>query len=171
MATQEFLCARCARHTITCCQNVEVYITPGDVDRIAAHAGHREFYEFCPPNDPVYLKQDDDPIWPQLVFKDLSGTRRILRRQPNGDCYFLGSQGCKLPLESRPLICRLFPLDFNEQGILPVHAKGCPLELLPTGQGLLHALDMNLADAEHWRRQLYEELSLELTADDYRADL
>jgi Fe-S-cluster containining protein len=149
---------------------VEVYITPGDVGRIAAEAGHRDFYEFSPPEDPVYLKQDDDPIWPKLVFKKADGTRRILRRRANGDCVFLGPTGCRLSSESRPLICRLYPFDFNEQGILPALAKGCPLELVPAGRTLLESLDMNHLDAERWRRQLYDELPLELTADDYRSD-
>jgi Fe-S-cluster containining protein len=148
-----------------------VYVTPGDVDRIAAHTGRLDFSEFRPPEDPVYLKQDDDPIWPQLVFKKSDGTRRVLRRESNGDCVFLGSQGCVLPLETRPLICRIYPYDFNEQGIVPALAKGCPTALLPAGQTLLQALEMNYNDAERWRRQLYDELPLELTADDYRADI
>jgi Fe-S-cluster containining protein len=169
METQEHLCARCARHTTTCCQQTDIYVTPGDVERIAAETGRRDFYEFRPPDDPVYLKQDDDPIWPVLVFKEPDGTRRVLKQRPGGDCHFLGEQGCTLPADARPLICRLYPFDFNEQGVLPVLAKGCPLELLPPGASLLHTLDMNYNDAERWRRQLYAELPLELTADDYRA--
>jgi Fe-S-cluster containining protein len=164
------LCARCARHTTTCCQKTDVYVTPGDVERIAA-TGERDFYEFRAPSDSVYMQQDDDPIWPRLVYKQPDGTRRLLKQQANGDCYFLGEHGCRLPAEARPLICRLYPFDFNEQGIVPTLAKGCPLELLPSGQSLLQALQMNYNDADVWRRQLYAELPLELTADDYRADL
>lgn len=171
MEAVEHLCARCARHTATCCQKTDIYLTPSDVERIAAEAGHREFYEFRAPEDPVYLQQDDDPIWPQLVYKKDDGTRRVLRQQANGDCVFLGPQGCTLHSEARPLICRLYPFDFNEQRIVPAPAKGCPLELLPAGQTLLQALEMNYDDAERWRRQLYAELPGELTADDYRADV
>lgn len=167
MPETEFLCIRCARHMKTCCQTSQVYITPGDVERVAEHVGHRDFYEFAPPDDPIYLKQDDDPIWPQLVFKAEDGTRRILRRHESGDCVFLGDQGCRLPLETRPLLCRIYPYDFNEQGIHAKLANGCPMELLPEGVPLTVALDMNLADAERWHKQLYEELPLELTAIDY----
>jgi Fe-S-cluster containining protein len=167
----ESLCARCARHTTTCCQQTDIYVTPGDVQRIAAYACRRDFYEFRLPGDPVYMQQDDDPIWPALVYKDAHGTRRLLKQKQNGDCHFLGDQGCVLPTEARPLICRLYPFDFNEQGIVPTLAKGCPLELLPPGESLLHALDMNYNQAEAWRRQLYAELPLELTADDYRSDV
>ena len=53
----------------------------------------------------------------------------MLKRQPDGDCTFLGEQGCVLPLETRPLICRLYPYDYSEQGIRDELAAGCPLEL------------------------------------------
>lgn len=167
----DFLCARCARHTTTCCQDSDVYITPGDVARIAAHLGRTDFYEFRQPSDPVYMQQDDDPIWPVLVYKNADGTRRLLKRRTNGDCQFLGEQGCQLPADVRPLLCRLYPYDFNERGIVPTLAKGCPLELLAPGQSLLQELRMNYNDAEAWHRQLYAELPLELTANDYRADV
>lgn len=171
METTEHLCARCARHTTTCCQKTEIYVTPGDVERIAAHVGRRDFYEFRPAGDPVYLHHEDDPIWPRLTFKEEDGTRRLLKWRDNGDCTFLGPQGCTLSPEARPLICRIFPFDYNEQEIVPTLAKGCPLELLPPGQSLLQALDMQHEQADAWRRQLYAELPLELTADDYRADV
>jgi Fe-S-cluster containining protein len=167
----EFLCARCARHMETCCQTSEVYVTPGDVERIADHVGGRDFYEFRPPDDPIYLQQDDDPIWPQLVFKRPDGMRRVLRRRPGGDCTFLGEAGCTLPLETRPLICRIYPFDFNEQGIHDRLANGCPLELLRPGMTLLEELDMRRDDAERWRQQLYAELPQERTANDYRSDV
>jgi Fe-S-cluster containining protein len=165
------LCARCAQHTTTCCQKTDIYVTPGDVERVAGHLGRRDFYEFRPPSDPVYMQQDDDPIWPRLVYKKRDGTRRVLKWQTTGDCTFLGPQGCVLPTEVRPLICRIYPFDFNEQGIVPTLAKGCPLELLSPGESLLHVLQMNDNDAEALRRQLYAELPQELIADDYRPDV
>jgi uncharacterized protein len=141
------------------------------VDRISRHVGRRDFYEFRLPSDPIYMQQDDDPIWPALVYKDANGTRRLLKQEDNGDCQFLGEKGCILPAETRPLICRLYPFDFNEREIVPVLAKGCPVELLMPGQSLLHALHMNYNEADALRRQLYAELPLELTAHDYRADI
>jgi Fe-S-cluster containining protein len=156
----EFLCARCARHMPTCCQTSEVYATPGDVARIEAHTGQTDVCEFLAPEDPVYLLNDDDPAWREFVFRE-DGTRRVLRRLPNGDCTFLGEQGCVLPLEVRPLICRIYPYDFNEEGLKESLARGCPVELLPEGQTLLEALDMNRDDALRWHRQLYEEIRWE----------
>ena len=75
----------------TCCQTSEVYATPGDVRRIARVHRSDEFTEFRPPDDPVYLEQDDDPVWRENVFR-ADGTRRVLKRQANGDCTFLGER-------------------------------------------------------------------------------
>ncbi len=160
MAESDFLCARCARHTKTCCQDREIYTTRGDVERIADHTGRRDFFEFLPPRDPAYLDQDDDPLWRDYVFQ-LDGTRRVLRQQPTGDCVFLGSIGCVLPLEVRPLACRLYPYDYTEQGILPAPTSGCPVELLAPGQELMEALNMPLDDARRWHEMLYREIRLE----------
>ncbi|HTN77549.1 MAG TPA: hypothetical protein VL096_19960 [Pirellulaceae bacterium] len=141
----------------TCCQTSEVYTTPGDVERIAAFTGRRDFFEFRPPDDPIYREQSDDPTWEHYVFQD-DGTRRVLNRLPNGDCTFLGVAGCVLPLEVRPLICRIYPYDYNAAGIKPELAHGCPLELLRSGETLLSELDIARADAERWHAQLYAEL-------------
>jgi Fe-S-cluster containining protein len=158
--SEEFLCARCARHTRTCCQDTQIYVTPGDVERIAARTGRRDFYEFRLPDDPIYLDNADDPLWALHVFRE-DGTRRILKHEPNGDCTFLGEQGCTLPIEARPLICRLYPFDYNAEGIKPVLARGCPLELLLPGQLLLEEIAMDSGEAAKWHEQLYEEILAE----------
>jgi Fe-S-cluster containining protein len=160
MSEDEFLCVRCARHYKTCCQRCEIYVTPNDVDRITQHAQRSDFFEYRVPHDPDYADQDDDPTWRDHVFRQ-DGTRRVLKRQDNGDCTFLGPRGCVLPLETRPLVCRLYPYDYTERGIEAELSEGCPLELLRPGQGLIEALDMNLVDAQRWRSQLYEEIRLE----------
>src|SRR5688572_5187759 len=89
MADEEFLCVRCARHTKTCCQRCEIYVTPGDVQRIEQHTDRYNFWEFRVPDDPNYADQDDDPAWRDHVFRQ-DGSRRVLKRQANGDCTFLG---------------------------------------------------------------------------------
>ncbi len=160
VANQEFLCARCAWHTKTCCQNSDIYTTPKDVERIADFTGQRDFTEYRTPVHPVYLDHDDDPAWRDNVFRE-DHTRRVLKQQPNGDCTFLGEHGCVMPLEVRPLICRLYPFDYTEQGILEEFARGCPLELLTPGKGLLEELDLHIDDARHWHAQLYAEIRLE----------
>lgn len=149
----------------TCCQTSEIYVTRGDVLRIEEHTGQSDFHEYRTPDNPVYVHADqyDDPVWFENVFEP-DGSRRVLKRKEGGDCTFLGSAGCVLPLETRPLICRLYPFDYNHEGLLPELAKGCPLELLKQGQGLIDALEMNRGDALRWHAQLYKELQLERTS-------
>jgi Fe-S-cluster containining protein len=156
----EHLCVRCARHMRTCCQTSEIYVTPGDVARIAAHTGSDDFHERRVPDHPIYLQQDDDPLWQSRVF-DSAGTRRVLKRHESGDCRFLGPAGCTLPTETRPLVCRLYPYDFNEAGIYDTLARGCPTELIRRGRTLLEELEMDLAQAREWHAQLYREVRLE----------
>jgi Fe-S-cluster containining protein len=144
----------------TCCQTSEVYATPGDVERISSSTGRRDFTEFRVPVNSEYADQGDDSAWSEHVFRE-DGSRRVLKRQPGGDCTFLGPQGCVLPLETRPLICRLYPYDYSEQGIHDELAPGCPLELLRPGLRLLEELDIKLEDARRWHKQLYAEIRRE----------
>ena len=159
MSNEEFLCARCARHMKTCCQTPEVYVTLGDVERIAGHLGRNDFAHFKVATDPVYLDHDDDPVWREHVIRE-DNSRRVLKRLPDGDCSLLGPQGCTLPLEVRPLICRLYPYDYDEQGIRDELTPGCPLELVRPGLGLLDELDIKLDNARRWHKQLYAEIRL-----------
>lgn len=163
METTQNFCAQCAQHQKTCCQTREVYITPGDVRRIEAYTGLSEFWEFRTPDDPEYLDQSDDPVWAEFVFRP-DGSRRILRRQGDGACMFLAPGGCLLPLEVRPLVCRLYPYQYNEQGLLVELAAGCPTHLLPAGQDLLTVLHVTAEDAWRWHAQLYREIRLEKAA-------
>lgn len=158
--TSEFLCARCARHMRTCCQTREIYCTPGDVRRIGEHTGRDDHFAFRVPDDPDYLDQDDDPTWRDYVFRD-DDARRVLHRRDDGDCTFLGDRGCVLPLDVRPLVCRIYPYDYTEAGIRDELADGCPLELLQPGQTLIEALDMDRHQAVEWHRQLYAEIRME----------
>jgi Fe-S-cluster containining protein len=161
--SEEFLCVRCARHMKTCCQTCEIYTTIGDLQRITDYTGRDDFYEFRAPANPAYIDQDDDPTWRDGVFQ-ADGTRRVLKKQANGDCTFLGSAGCVLPLETRPLVCRIYPYDYTEAGIQDELSHGCPLELLKPEQTLIQALDMNVVDAERWRSMLYAEIHAEMNA-------
>ncbi|MEX0703254.1 MAG: YkgJ family cysteine cluster protein [Planctomycetales bacterium] len=158
MSPSESLCARCARHQRTCCQDTEIYVTPGDVRRIAAETGRSDFVEFRPPRDPVYAAVDDDPSWQATVFRP-DGTRRVLVQRGDGDCGFLGPQGCTLSASARPLVCRLYPFDYTAASIRPQPANGCPRELLAPGDDLLQVLDMLFADAVRWHGQLYAEIA------------
>lgn len=154
-------CARCATMQRTCCQQAEVVVTLGDVARITKHTGRDDFHSRRPPEDPTYLEHDpDDPNWVRYTsFAD--GTRRMLKRTPQG-CTFLGQQGCVLPEDVRPLICRLYPWEYTEEGLIGEDAGYCPVEALAgPGASMLKVLDMQRADAERWWRALYDELQAE----------
>ena len=169
MPSEEFLCARCARHMKTCCQTPEIYVTPGDVERIASQVGRRAFWHFRVPAYPAYLEEDDDPVWQEHVFRE-DNSRRVIKKTPDNDCSFLGPHGCTLPLEVRPLVCRLYPYDYDERGIRDELASGCPLELLRPGQVLLEVLGMKIDDGRRWHKQLYEEIRLEKTSQQMAMD-
>jgi Fe-S-cluster containining protein len=161
MATaDEPLCARCSSVQKTCCQVREIYATPGDAARIAAFTGRDDFVRLAPPDDPDYLDQEDDPEWYRIF--DREGRRRVLTRQSNGDCTFLGARGCTLPGDVRPLTCRLYPFEYSAAGIGAAEDHMCPTHLLRPGQALLQVLDMREEDAERARAQLYAEICAEL---------
>lgn len=160
MEIQEPLCARCARHQQTCCQDSDIYVTTQDVARISAHVGHSDFTEYRVASDPVYLNEHHDPLWMEKVFRP-DGSRRVLKQQPNLDCIFLGNQGCVLPTEVRPLICRLYPVEFSQHEIRVEPARCCPRELLAPGESVFDAVGVKLEDAVRWHAMLYQELAQE----------
>lgn len=104
-------CARCARMRKTCCQRAEILVTEGDIARIARIArftSETDFVELRTPSDPEYLDDDpDDHNWKRLTLRS-DGVRRVLKRQPSGDCVFHTNRGCRLPENVRPLVCHLY---------------------------------------------------------------
>lgn len=152
-------CARCARTQRTCCQRAEILLTQGDLRRITAHAGGNGFWEHRAPADAAYLEPDaDDPHWLRYTVR-ADGRRRMLRRRANGDCTFLGSRGCVLPEDVRPLVCRLYPFAYTEAGLDGVDDEYCPTALLaPRGEPMTEVLGMSRSAAEAWRTVLYQEL-------------
>jgi len=154
------LCARCAQLGKTCCQLTEIYVTAGDVKRIAAACARIDFFEYRTPVNPDYRADDSDPVWQRLVFRQ-DGSRRVLKQQDSGDCFFLGDGGCTLSPAARPLICRLHPYLYNSGGIIEgLLDERCPSHLLPHGHTLLAALGMSLEVARQWHNMLYAEITL-----------
>jgi len=172
MTNEINLCALCAAQGPTCCQGKDrdIYITLGDLKRISEHAGNKDFYEFRRPVNPAYSDEDDDPMWIMYVFRR-DGTRRVLKRNGNdGDCIFLTAGGCRLPLQVRPLICRLYPYAFTASGLSSEWVEGCPIHLLTPGQSLNLRLGIAAEDAVSWHRTLYNEILFEKN-DEHWTDL
>jgi len=150
------LCAICAGLGKSCCEQRDVLLSDGDVERISVHAGRLDFFESRPACSTAYLDQDDDPLW-NVYTLDEGGRRRVLKHRTPGRCWFLGPQGCRLPVERRPLVCRLHPFEYTEERLTGLSPE-CPAGFLAAGETLLANLEMNPGEAEEWRRQLYEEL-------------
>ena len=152
----QFICARCAGLGKTCCQNSQVFMTRSDAGRIRAVVGNEPFSEYLSPGETYVPDFEADPVWARIFGPD--GRRRILAHRENGDCCFLTPSGCRLPLTVRPLVCRLYPFDYNETTIKGVHPHFCPPPERDNPSLILALLAMNRDEAEAWRRMLYQEI-------------
>lgn len=153
------LCDRCAASGRTCCQGTRIFLTAADAARIEAATGEPAA-AFCVYETPDETPAPDaallDPAWNAILA---SGRRRILAHRANGDCCFLTPSGCALAMETRPLLCRLYPFDYNEKTIKGVHAHLCPEPYNRNIPLLLALLGMNRDQAETWRASLYREMT------------
>lgn len=154
------ICAECAMLGLTCCSvKRDILVTLGDIDRIARLTGQTDFFEYRCPIDPAYLDQAHDPNWLRYtVYTD--GTRRVLKRAADGACVFVNSTGCVLPMDVRPLVCRLYPFNYTEEGLAGVVTE-CPEYLLTHNETILDALHMSYTAAYPWWDALYTELRSE----------
>lgn len=97
-----FKCQRCG----VCCNNKRVVPSPAERSRLAA-----------------FLQVTDA----RFAADDLESESGELRLTREGNCVFLGPEGCRVH-PARPLVCRLFPLGLlrdesgNEAfGLMPLH--------------------------------------------------
>jgi hypothetical protein len=137
---------------------VEVYLTPGDLARIARHTRRGGFSRVAAARS-IYLEASADPVWRTHVL-GVSGRRRILRRRRDGECVFLAADGCVLPLEVRPLLCRIFPYDFDHRGLTRPDPT-CPVARDPDPEATLASMGMGRETVRRWHRQLYDEILTE----------
>lgn len=160
------LCRECATIGHSCCQGHEIYVTRGDCRRITAFQGQSDFYEYRSCFNAEYADQSDDPLWQQYVFR-ADGSRRVLKRQANGDCLFLTPSGCALPLDARPLVCRLYPHLYSAMGI----STQWDLECRAARTMAPNLIEQDIAgvapnEATLWHKLLYEEILWERSTDE-----
>lgn len=155
--TMQIACIDCSRTDACCCCGVEIYLTGGDVSRITKHNGISadEFSHFVAPTG-IYVDAAGDPGWNPLVLRP-DGTRRIVKLRRDGSCTFLTSTGCSLPLDVRPLLCRIHPYDFDRQSLKGVDAD-CPISAMPDQPAALKAIGMPRDAVATWHRALYSEI-------------
>lgn len=159
------LCDRCKEIQKTCCQqNIIITLTREDVRRITQATGISDFFEFKYYPDlsclDVYAY---DPNWKKYAF--LPGNlKRQIKMNSHGDCIFLGDAGCMLTEDARPLMCRLYPYEYNEYGMIGVVLSEdtiCPVRLIKTGENLAEMLEMPFEPLNQWRIMYYDELRTE----------
>lgn len=149
------VCWMCASSGGSCCVNMQIYLTGGDVERISSLTGSRDFYRY---EAPWSWCEDDgeDPIWRDHVLG--CARRRVVRRKAGGSCHFLGESGCVLDLETRPLVCRLFPYVYMPDGIHGLHTR-CPASKSVRPEDDLREMGMQSERVSAWHGTLYAELS------------
>lgn len=164
--SKKHICAHCAGKGPTCCEGYgrDIFVTKGDVKRIETFINEPDFFEFRKPVNDDYLDLDD-PVWTGHVFRE-DQSRRVVKLNASGKCKFLTPFGCMLPTHIRPLICRLFPFQYNASGISEELENACPSEFLSDGETLVQALGINREDALMWHQTLYEEILREKEEDE-----
>jgi len=152
------ICAQCSKRQLTCCQDSEPFVTLGDIARIQC-VYKKPFFERRAAGQPYIeaISMWDDPLWNEVTI--INGTRRVLKKAKNGvDCIFLKKDGCSLPHETKPLVCRLYPFDFTEKKLM-VLEPACPKDL--AGKDPTKTIGITKKEAKVWLKQLYQELKSE----------
>jgi Fe-S-cluster containining protein len=156
------ICAHCATVQKTCCQHdaIDILVTGGDLRRIISYLEDKshnisDFYELRSPKAEFF--DPTDANWYRYIERG-NGTRQYLKKTPQGDCIFLTSTGCELDAASRPLICRLYPYYYTENGLEECDPFLCPGECKCMGEHIFKELEMDKSTAEIWRQTLYREL-------------
>jgi Fe-S-cluster containining protein len=168
------LCIECSKIDKTCCQlgSGVVLLTDKDIQRIEAYTGKTGFHRKEPPKE--YLaNRIASSFDPNMKTYALSrkGTVQTLKHQENGDCIFLSKEGCELPLETRPLYCRIHPYDFVEDQVTGITFVDCPVQLLENKGSLPDMLGIRYPDADRWVKMLYQELREGRICHENRSDL
>jgi Fe-S-cluster containining protein len=91
----------------------KIILLPGEIQRIAEFTGEDPSYFID--NSPLTQNQlefytentAEDPLWAQLFSAWTKPTGL------KGSCSFLKREGCSLPYHIKPLLCQIYPLDFN----------------------------------------------------------
>lgn len=150
------VCTECSKRQLSCCQDSDPFVTLGDIKRISMYYGD-DFYENVDAAQ-IYLdcvKEQNDPLWDSVTIRN--GKRRVIKKgNDNISCYFLTKNGCMLPTELKPLVCRLYPYGFTENGLFISESAGCPTDLV--GDNQPKAVGINEKDAVYWHEELYKEL-------------
>jgi Fe-S-cluster containining protein len=161
---QAHVCQRCAQFGPTCCQPENgvalAPLTPGDIERITRATGlNASVFTTARTLDVEELEalEEQEPVLKGLVGPD---RRLVSLTVVNGACaLFSNHSGCTLRYESRPLLCRRYPIVRNRRW-LSVSPGGRCLAVeeasdMPSLLGLLGMTEDGLVEID---RQLRADL-------------
>jgi len=111
-------CRNCVSYNDGCCVypffwEWKIIVLPKEIERISQFSGKQpsEFIDDSPLVDSqleYYTEQNgEDPLWGRLfeIWNKPTGLK--------GSCPFLKPEGCTLPYEVKPMLCQMYPLNFN----------------------------------------------------------
>lgn len=164
----QYGCAVCARSQRTCCQSSEPFASIGDISRINLYM-HRNmkgsrvapwwWWGWREPSQEYIEGMRADPQWATLLPMK-SGLRRVVLSSDNGNCVFLKSTGCVLPMEVKPLVCRIYPWDFVAFKVTGL-SDFCAIEAKGNHRDMGEALGLTKEMAQEWVEQLRSEMERE----------
>ena len=144
-------------------------MTEKDIERITAYTGSNDFWLLEAPREYLEnrIRSSFDPNLRKYVLSE-NGKVYTLRHAENGSCMFLKEKGCELPMEIRPLYCRIHPYDFVEDEVTGITFVDCPVNLLDRPGDLPDMINIKYDDAKRWVKMFYNELREGKTYNDNR---
>ncbi|UIJ36699.1 hypothetical protein [Desulfobaculum bizertense] len=147
------MCAACARRGQCCCEVLPEDIphcfplSQADVERIEAATGIPGKGIARQETVPA-LVQSLERLFPEckdlLQEKVQIGGQHLRLALEDGACVFLGSEGCTLPRDARPVYCRIYPFWVQKGSIMVFDTAPCVQRAGAAGlDKLLSALDMD----------------------------
>jgi uncharacterized protein len=157
-------CNECSKLQLTCCESTDIYVTNGDIKRISDYFGKNDFYHLSPVSeemkhyygDPCNVEEGLE-IYYKYLF-DEEGRRNILKRTEDNKCCFLTPNGCSLLPNAKPIVCRLYPYDWNDRKEIWIDAHYCPKSLFKDEQEIKEYVCLPEEEARRLVDLLYDEL-------------
>lgn len=159
-------CSECAKLQTTCCEDVrsEIGVTSGDIRRILEFTGRNDFYHLMPVleenkyilENPANIEKGSE-VYVRYFFDD-QGRRNVLKKNEKKACCFLSQDGCALPLDIRPIMCRLYPYHWDDDGNIEITAFGCPKSLFKDEQEIRAELCIPEEEAKKLITVFYAEI-------------
>lgn len=159
-------CEICSKKQITCCERdrIEVPLTTGDIRRIAGFTGRNDFYSLLPVNEDLKREYENPEnvrpggeIYVRYLF-DADGRRNVLAKRDGHSCLFLSAGGCELPPDVRPLACRLYPYNWNDNADIWIDANYCPRGHFADEEELKSSICLPEAEARRLVELFYREI-------------